>query len=270
MASIFDLLDTFNGFSQTGIVTSDDDPRWGDQVHQASILKAWFVFIEELIMLVAIAFTACYIFCYQKNLTSVVVIQMALLGITYVGFNIGNTWKTLTNQLSGQNSELPNWIWYTYSVAFALWLTQHWIFTAQYLKVALIFELAFCVKTSAVVAKKHERERCFIIVNILAYLILFFNLIAMVTWSNRLIVTIVYSVSSIFMTGFLTYSMSKLQKFSSLVAANGILASRFLLILHLGGWWIATILQTTIAVISIILASQTKADDFSHTDLALW
>lgn len=92
----------------------------------------------------------------------------------------------------------------------------------------------------------------------------------MVTWPNRLIVTMVYTVSTLFMTGFLTYSMSKLQKFSSLVAANGILASRILLILHLGGWWMATTIQTAIAVISIVLATQTKNDDFSHTNLAVW
>ena len=112
MEVVFDRIDTLNVFSQSGgIGTSDEDPRWGPEVKDASNLKAWFVFIQEFVMLIAIILTSCYIFCYQKNRTNVVLIQMALLAITYLGFNFTNTWKIISNEPSVKNVDIPSWIW---------------------------------------------------------------------------------------------------------------------------------------------------------------
>lgn len=115
----------------------------------------------------------------------------------------------------------------------------------------MIFELAFCVKTSAVVAKKTERERNLIFVNIAAYILLVTSFLVMITVKERYAVTIVFAVSTILVTTILTYSMHKLKKFSSLLVANGILASKCLLFLHLASWWVASILQIVIAIITI-------------------
>jgi len=45
---------------------------------------------------------------------------------------------------------MPEWIWIPFSISQAFFLAQHWIFSAQYLKVALLFELAFCVKSQQI------------------------------------------------------------------------------------------------------------------------
>ena len=200
-------------------------------------------------MCVLVLITACYIFFCQKNRSPVVAIQMCLLTITYIGFSMRNIWKVSTGNTKIMEDQTPDWIWYPFCISQVLWLTQHWIFTAQYLKVSMIFELAFCVKTSAVVAKKQERECNFKVINIGAYVLLSLNLIAMITVKERLVMTVAFVVSTVLMTAILTISMHKLRKFSTLLAANGILASRFLLAIHLGGWWMASLLQVVITII---------------------
>ena len=63
----------------------------------------------------------------------------------------------VTDDLSFNSEDSPNIIVYTFVIVQVLFLVQHWLFTAQYLKVALIFELAFSVKTGEVRKKREKR-----------------------------------------------------------------------------------------------------------------
>ena len=65
--------------------------------------------------------------------------------------------------------------------------------------------------------------------------------------------TIVFAIYTCSFTGFLTYSMMKLRRFSSLLASDGILASKHLLILHVICFWIASLLEVANMIVTFIL-----------------
>ena len=71
---------------------------------------------------------------------------------------------------------------------------QHWAFTAQYLKVALIFELAFSIKTGEVQKKKRSRECVLIAVNTGFYLSFVAFAISTLFYGNHVTMTAFYMV----------------------------------------------------------------------------
>lgn len=118
---------------------------------------------------------------------------------------------------------------------------------------ALLFELAFCVKTQVIEEKKKRRERFMILVNTVAYICLIASFIAFVTIKNHGVMTFVFAFFCCTMTGCMTYSMLKLRKFSQLLAADGILASKHLLVIHVTSFWIVSILEIASAIVTAIL-----------------
>ena len=60
-------------------------------------------------------------------------------------------------------------IWYPYAIGLALWLVQHWIFTSQYLRVALTFELMFKEHSPENLERKKKRERAILVANIVMF-----------------------------------------------------------------------------------------------------
>ena len=92
-----------------------------------------------------------------------------------------------------------------------------------------------------------------ILINSVAYVILFASFIAILKMRNHIVQTYVYVVACCFMTGFMTYSICKLRRFSKLLAAEGIIASKHLLFVHITAFWIVSALEITSAVITTIL-----------------
>ena len=107
--------------------------------------------------------------------------------------------------------------------------------------------------------KKQRREWLIILVNSLAYVALVVSFFAMLKYKNHLVQTCVFAIYTCTMTGLLTYSMLKLRKFSRLLAADGILASKRLLTLHVACFWIVSILEIASSIVTFMLAY--KLDD---------
>lgn len=81
--------------------------------------------------------------------------------------------------------------------------------------------------------------------------------------------TSVFAFFSCTMTACLTYSMMKLRKFSSLLAADGILASKRLLGLHVVCFWIVSGLEIASMIVTILLNQDFKDSKELNKNLAL-
>jgi len=123
-----------------------------------------------------------------------------------------------------------------------LFLVQHWLFTAQYLKAALNFELAFSIKTGEVEKKNNSRKWLLIALHVGAYFSFFVSSIALFVKQNRLTLSIIYTVQTLGITLLLTYSIRKLNKCSKILVKNGFSASRVLIKVHLWAFWVSSIL----------------------------
>ena len=117
---------------------------------QVENIKNWEAIILDSTLLLGILITSFVVLYNQKNYNPTILVQLALLVVCYIGYEINDFYKILNHDTNSDDSDLPEWIWISFSVSQVLFLAQHWVFTAQYLKVALIFELAFCVKTEQV------------------------------------------------------------------------------------------------------------------------
>ena len=94
-----------------------------------------------------------------------------------------------------------------------------------------------------------------ILVNSIAYTVLVLSFIFIVTFKNHQVMTYVYATCCCIMTGCLTYSMMKLRAFSELLAADGIIASKHLLVLHVTCFWVVSVLEVATAVVTILFNS---------------
>ena len=94
-----------------------------------------------------------------------------------------------------------------------------------------------------------------ILINSIAYIVLILSFIFIVTFKNHQVMTYVYAICCCIMTGCLTYSMMKLRTFSQLLAADGIIASKHLLVLHVTCFWVVSILEVATAVVTILFNS---------------
>ena len=110
-------------------------------------VKNWVRTIMDSIIFIGVLLTSFFVVCKQRNYNPPILIQLTLLIVCYIGFELRDWYKTLSYDTRFNNNGMPNWIWFPFSLSQVLFLAQHWVFTAQYLKVALLFELAFCVKT---------------------------------------------------------------------------------------------------------------------------
>ena len=101
----------------------------------------------DSIIFIGVILTSFYIIYFQKNYNPEILVQLTLLVVCYIGFGVKDWSVILNHETSFNNKEMSEWSWIQFSLSEVLFLAQHWVFTAQYLKVALLFELAFCVKT---------------------------------------------------------------------------------------------------------------------------
>ena len=92
-----------------------------------------------------------------------------------------------------------------------------------------------------------------IAINTVAYLSFIASIVTLLLYPNHVVTTTIYTIETLAMTFLLTYSMAKLNKFSKLLSANGILASRGLIKVHLWGFWISSILEIGNFCVALIL-----------------
>jgi multidrug transporter EmrE-like cation transporter len=127
--------------------------------------------------LVTTILTGYIVFFRQKNYNPTIIIQIILLLVTYLSFCPRDYWRVFTGQTGLSDKDMPTWIWDLNSIGEVAFLLQHWVFAVQYLKVALVFELAFTVRTQAVEEKRKSRERVILVTNIVAYVVLSVSLL---------------------------------------------------------------------------------------------
>lgn len=197
-------------------------------------------------------------------------IQLALLLLTYIVFNVRNYSRLHEAKEDGlYDSQIASALTYAYDFAQILFMLQHWLFTIQYLKVALIFELAFCVKTEEVQKKKMAKESSIVMINLAAGVFFVGYTVLLLIYQEKITMITFMMVGMLAITICLTFSLVRLNKFSKMLTAEGYLASQFLIYLHLGSFWCCSLLYIASFVVNLMLDFQTSQGDFSNNGLAL-
>ena len=122
-------------------------------------------------------------------------------------------------------------------------MVQHWVFAAQYYKIALTFELAFKMKSREVEERQRKQELFVTVANAIAYSFLLICLIILIFWQSTSVILFIYLFTNLGIASVLTYSMIKLRQFSKLLVADGIIASDLLMMIHLTSFWVVSILD---------------------------
>ena len=106
-----------------------------------------------------------------------------------------------------------------------------------------------------------------ILVNSLAYGTLVISFVLFLQQQNHIVSTGVFTLFTCTCTGLLTYSMIKLRKFSSLLAADGILASKRLLGLHVTCFWICSGLEIASLIVTIMLDQTVRNENGTKAEM---
>ena len=130
LTSISDWIEEHFNRNKTDNIT--DGPRgedWSDSVMNCVLVKNYVRMSMDTVLLIGVLYVCFQVFYKQRNFQSSITVQLMLLLACYICFEIRNFQKIVASD-SGLNDEnLPNWIWYPYSIAQILFLTQHWVFT---------------------------------------------------------------------------------------------------------------------------------------------
>ena len=105
-------------------------------------------------------------------------------------------------------------------------------------------------------------------INTAAYLAVVAFVTAMLTLKNKATAILIYTIGTIMMSACLTYSMLKLRKHSQLLTSLGITFSKKLLSIHLGSFWVASLVYIPDTFMTIAVGLQLQNNDYSHNSLA--
>ena len=124
------------------------------------------------------------------------------------------------------------------------------MFASQYLKMSLIFKLAFTSNSSEVQEKLRNRESLMTFLHCVAYLSFLVCFFAMLWTESHTVTSLVYTIGTFAISLSLSYSMAKINNFAKMVSGVGITASKPLLVIHLTGFWIVSVLQAVVLLFS--------------------
>lgn len=198
--------------------------------------------VTDTVVLVAVVAVLSVVLSRRQTLRLEVLAQLLLLLLAYVGYNLRAYYNVIFENLCYTNTCLPAWLYIPYETAQVLYLTQHWIFTALYLKVALTFELALTIGGCKTRIKRQRRKQCLLVTNLIMYTFLLGSYVALLFHHGKVITQFVFAFSTIFMTLVLTVSMRKMYRFARILRAHGIVFSSLLLSAHLASFWLTAVL----------------------------
>lgn len=94
----------------------------GEELCKAGDIKNWTKIIEDSCVFLGVIFTSFIVILRQKNYNPPILIQLGLLVIAYIGYEIRNFQKTITHDIEFNNTGMPAWLWYPYCTAQILFL----------------------------------------------------------------------------------------------------------------------------------------------------
>ena len=86
----------------------------------------------------------------QQLLSWKIVIQIALLWVIPIMFDIGNFWVVTNGTYVVSRDTVSPWVIDEYTVAASVLWLQHWLYVSMYMRVALMIELTFCSQNEKV------------------------------------------------------------------------------------------------------------------------
>ena len=98
------------------------------------------------------------------------------------------------------------------------------------------------------------RENSIVFINLGASIFFVGSTVLLLIYQTKLSLVTFMMVGMIAITILLTFSMVRLNKFTKMLAADGYLASRFLINIHLWGFWCCTLLYIASFVVNLFLA----------------
>ena len=154
---------------------------------------------------------------------------------------------------------LPKGVWVLFCFAEILFLTQHWIFAQVYLRVALIFELAFSSQTEEVEERKTQRMWWLSFANFAISFALSVSLILMIIIQDLRLMSTLITIMSFIFTIVLTFALFRLKRLSKFLESEGIIPNRTLVIIHLTTFWIVSLLGIAMIIIQIYTFQQEES-----------
>ena len=139
------------------------------------------------------------------------------------------------------------------------------MFASQYLKMSLIFKLAFTTHSSEVHEKLRNRECLMTSLHCVAYLSFFICFFAMLRTESHTVTSLVYTIGTFAISISLTYSMAKINNFAKMVSGVGITTSKPLLVIHLTAFWIVSVLQAIVLLVTTNIQPHVYNDRRNNT-----
>ena len=130
---------------------------------------------------------------------------------------------------------MPDWVFAAFVLAENIFWLQQWVYVSQYLLVALIVPLTFCIQSDQVKAKRQRYSRVLFATNLMAFTSVAAILtVELVMTVNRWILELVWGCYSIVVTWALCFALRRIRSYMKLMDLGGLLPARVLSGVHQG------------------------------------
>ena len=110
-------------YDDGGGESSDPSESWDPYVKTVITVKNWYLlFCDSSLLILVIATILRITFLKEQHPSMSIVIQLAILVVTYIGFELRNFYRVIHTDTNMNSDSMTAWIWYPYSVSLSLWL----------------------------------------------------------------------------------------------------------------------------------------------------
>ena len=128
---------------------------------------------------------------------------------------------------------MPGWVFTALVLAENIFWLQQWIYVSQYLLVALMVPITFCIQSDQVKAKRQRYSRVLFAINMLAFTLFATVLtVELAMTVNGWILSLVWACYSIVVSWALCFALKRIRSYMKAMDLGGLLPARVLSGMH--------------------------------------